>query len=166
MASRGHRQLARVLANIEPLLPVPWSIDVFVERLATSRGRAIVLVPWDFPASEQEPSGLWIPTRKADYVFYAKSASPSRREQIIGHELGHLLLDHVPDLGDAPAELVSAIAPSLSPELARRFLARTGYDEPQEAQAEDFGTRLARAGRAKRPPEPNDELGRLTDALR
>lgn len=166
MAIRRHRQLARVLANIEPLITVPWSIDVFGERLAASRGRAIVLAAWEFPPSEQEPSGMWIPTKKADYVFYAKSASPSRREQIIGHEFGHLLLDHVPALGDAPAELMSAIAPSLSPELTRRFLARNGYDEPHEAQAEDFGTRLAQAGRVKRPPERNDELGRLTDALR
>ena len=164
MASRTRRQLASVLNTISPLLPVPWDIDTFVRRLAKNRGRRIVVVPWQFPAGES--SGLWIPTKKADYIFYAEDATPSRREQIIGHELGHVLLDHTPALDEAPQELLASLAPTLGPDLARRMLARSGYDPPHEAEAEAFGTRLARAGRAKRPRGPDDELGRLTDALR
>ena len=164
MASSTRRQLAGVLSDVDPLLPVPWDIDTFVKRLGKARQRRIVLVPWDF--SPDEPSGLWIPTKKADYIFYAAAASPARRDQIIGHELGHLLLAHTPALGAAPDELLRSLAPALNPDLARRFLARTAYEEPREAQAEAFGTQLVRAGRAKQPPQSDDELGRLTDALR
>jgi hypothetical protein len=164
MAAKTRHQMSRVLRSVEPLLPVPWDIDELIARLAETRGRRIELVPWAFPADG--PSGLWMPSRRADYIFFADAATPSRREQIIGHELGHLLLDHTPALGAAPDELIRFLAPSVSPELARRVLARTGYDEPREAQAEAFGTALVRAGRAKDPPSPDDELGRLTQALR
>ena len=162
--TKTRRHATGVLRKVSPLLPVPWDIDQFVARLSDARGRRIVLVAW--PSGPGQPSGLWIPTRNADYVFYPEDATPARREQIIGHELGHLLLDHVPVLGAASDELIQSLAPSLNVELARRVLARSGYDEPREAQAEAFGTELVRAGRAKPAPPPDDELGRLTNALR
>jgi hypothetical protein len=149
-------------------MPLPWDIDVLVERLAAHRQRTINLVAWRFPDVCDSPSGLWIPSAKADYIFYDVTASPARREQIIGHELGHLLLDHAPRLRDAPGGFIEALAPAVSSGLARRFLAmaRTGYGEQEEAIAEEFGTSLIRRGTSKRRPGGPDELGRLTDALR
>lgn len=49
--------------------------------------------------------------------------------------------------------------------LADRFLTRAGYQEYEEAVAEEFGTRLIRYGVSRRRPGPRNELGRLTDAL-
>lgn len=168
MRGTARRQVRTVLGGLEEHIPLPWDIDALVARLAAHRGRPINLVAWQFSRSDDAPSGLWIPSAKADYIFYDAAASPSRREQIIGHELGHLLVDHTPRLRDAPAGLIEALAPSVSPELARRFLAmaRTGYGEQEEAIAEEFGTSLIRRGTTKRRPGGPDELGRLTDALR
>jgi IrrE N-terminal-like domain len=162
------RQVRAALAEVQGCVPHPWCIDAFVTRLAARRRRPIELVSWPLRAEEQAPTGLWIPTSRADYVFYDDAAAPARRAQIIGHELGHMLLAHTPRLTDAPDGLVERLTPALSPELARRLLgmARTGYAEREEAAAELFGTSLARLAGSQPEPARGDELGRLTEALR
>lgn len=163
------RRAARsALSSVEPLLPVPWGIDALVTRLAVHRGRSIHLIVWEFEPDDEGPTGVWMPSANADYIFFDATASPARREQIIGHELGHMLLGHVPRLQEAPDALLTILAPSLSPELSRRVLglARRAYSDFDEAMAEEFGTALIRRGASKRPPGGPDELGRLTDALR
>ena len=166
--STMRRDVRDALADVEPHLPVPWSIEALTERLGTQRAKPIRLVAWTFPADPDVPTGLWVATDQADYVFYDAGASPARREQIIGHELGHLLLGHTPRLSEALDGLIEALAPSVSPELARQVLAmaRTGYAEAEEAAAELFGTSLLRAAHTKRGPAEGGELGRLTEALR
>ncbi len=167
MGVASRRQIRRALSRLEHHLPTPWNIDHLVAAVAADRDRPIHLIPWTFPASDSSPSGLWMPTATADYIFFDESASPARREQIIGHELGHILLDHTPRLRDAPAGLIEALTPSINPEVARRFLAlaRNGYGEQEEALAEEFGTSLIRRGVSRRRPGGPDELGRLTDSL-
>ena len=166
--STTRRDVREALADVEPHLPVPWSIEELTERLGALRGKPIRLVAWTFPVEPEAPTGLWVATDQADYVFYGSDASPARREQIIGHELGHLLLGHTPRLSEALDGLIEALAPSVSPELARQVLAmaRTGYAEAEEAAAELFGTSLIRAAHTKRGPADGGELGRLTEALR
>src|SRR5664279_1329451 len=68
----------------------------------------------EFEPDDDEPTGMWMPTATADCIFFDATASPGRREQIIGHELGHLLLDHAPRLQEAPDTLLAALAPSVS----------------------------------------------------
>jgi hypothetical protein len=162
------RQVRSAMADVQDCVPQPWSIDTFVTRLAARRRRPIELVSWPFPAEGNAPTGLWIPTGRADYVFYDAAATPARRAQIIGHELGHLLLGHSPRLSEAPAGLIESLAPSLNEDLARRLLvmARTGYAEREEAAAELFGTSLIRFATSKPMPAGGGELGRLTEALR
>jgi hypothetical protein len=165
--STMRRDVRDALADVEVLVPVPWSVEELTERLGAHRGKPIRLVAWTFPAEPDAPTGLWVATDQADYVFYDDAASPARREQIIGHELGHLLLGHTPRLSEALDGLIEALAPSVSPELARQVLAmaRTGYAEADEAAAELFGTSLIRAAHTKRGPAERGELGRLTEAL-
>jgi hypothetical protein len=166
--STMRRGVREALADVELYLPFPWSIEELTERLGTQRAKPIRLVAWAFPAEPDAPTGLWVATDQADYVFYDSDASPARREQIIGHELGHLLLGHTPRLSEAFDGLIEALAPSVSRELARQVLAmaRTGYAEADEAAAELFGTSLIRAAHTKRRPADGGELGRLTEALR
>lgn len=161
LARRLH--LKATLAAVRPHLPSPWDIDVLVDALAKHRRRPIALVAWELP--DGGPSGMWIPTGTADYIVYRRSATATAREVTIGHELGHLLLDHNPRLSQAPAELLAALVPSITSELADRFLTRTGYQNEQEAEAEEFGTRLALLGSSARARSGPDELGRLTDSL-
>lgn len=168
MRGKARRDVRAALGSVQELLPVPWDIDVFVANLAADRGRRVDVVPWDFTAAGSTSSGMFLPSATVDYLFIDATASPSRREQIIGHELGHLLLGHTPQLQDAPDGLLEALAPDVSPALARRVLAlaRTGYDDAHEAAAEFFGTSLARLGAAGGHPPEEGELGRLTEVLR
>jgi hypothetical protein len=117
--STMRRGVREALADVELYLPFPWSIEELTERLGTQRAKPIRLVAWAFPAEPDAPTGLWVATDQADYVFYDSDASPARREQIIGHELGHLLLGHTPRLSEAFDGLIEALAPSVSRELAR-----------------------------------------------
>ena len=158
------------VAALDPLMPSPWDIDPLVERLAKERRRPIHLIPWDFASyddSADHPSGLWIPTRTADYIFFDQDALPIRREAIIGHELGHMLLGHTPQLADAPDRLLEALAPSINTDLARRILSRTrtGYGDEEEILAEEFSTSLIRRGSNRSTDPPDNELGRLTGSL-
>ena len=149
-------------------MPDPWSIDDFAANLARRRARAIHLIAWRLTDIDDSLTGMWIPTTVADYVFFEQQASPSRREAIIGHELGHLVLEHAARLADAPDDLLKALAPSVSPELARRILsrARSSYGEDEEALAEIFATSLIRAGQGRRATGGDTELSRLDDSLR
>ena len=168
MKSKARRDVRAALSTVTALLPTPWDIDVFVDRLAEHRGRPIALVPWTFEGVAASTSGMFMPSGTTDYVFYDATASPARREQVIGHELGHLLLGHNPQLQDAPDGLLQALAPDVSPALARRVLAlaRTGYDDAHEAAAELFGTSLTQLGATAGHPPEDGELGRLVEVLR
>ncbi|WP_188944638.1 ImmA/IrrE family metallo-endopeptidase [Nakamurella endophytica] len=144
-----------------------------MDRIAQQRRRPVTLQSWDFGTWTQRdssrPTGLWIPSARADWIFYSDTATAISREQTIGHELGHLLLGHTPRLGDAPPELLTALTPALPQDLARDMLAmaRTGYEKQDEALVEEFGTTLIRFGATLQTrQEPQDELGRLTDSLR
>lgn len=168
MHATVRRQVRSVLSDLDEYIPVPWDVDVLVARLAHARNRPMHLIPWRFPVAADRPTGLWLPSAQADYIFYDADATPTQRQQIIGHELAHVLLDHTPRLQDAPDELLATLAPAVNSALARRVLGRgrTGYAERDEAIAEEFGTTLIRRGLSKRKPSDPDELGRLTDALR
>jgi hypothetical protein len=156
------RQVRATLNSIDDLIPVPWDLQVFVGRIAEQRRRPIRLLATEFPAGEV--SGLWLPIHAADLVFYDRSASPAVMEQTIGHELGHLLMNH--DLGHGGTAAGQLAAVEISPALIQRFLARTGYETALEAAAEEFGTRLLQAGHRRRGALGADALGRLTGSLR
>ena len=157
------RQVRSALNAIDDLIPVPWDLEVLVGRIATQRDRLIQLLPTEFSAGDV--SGLWLPTHDADLIYYDRYASPAVREQTVGHELGHLLMNH--DLDDGGTAIASQLAAvEISPALIERFLARTGYGTALEAAAEEFGTRLLQAGHRRRGAPGVDALGRLTGSLR
>ncbi|MEE1781759.1 ParH-like protein [Streptomyces sp. SP17BM10] len=133
-------------------LPAPFDPAVLLDRLAARRGRPIELVP--VAARPNLPCGLLVSTAEADYILYAADTSPLHRRHILVHEIAHLLFDHA---GSAPITPVSsqALLPHLSPALVQRVLGRTGYDEPQEREAELLASlilsRAAKADAAARP---------------
>jgi hypothetical protein len=63
--------LTRIRANWElrRLLPDATTIEDLVDRTAARRGRAIQLLPFDFPRSK-ELSGMWLALRDLDVVVY------------------------------------------------------------------------------------------------
>ncbi|CCB71289.1 hypothetical protein [Streptantibioticus cattleyicolor] len=137
-------------------LPEPFDAGELLARIGRQRGRDIELVP--VASRPHLPCGLLLSTGGADYVLYAADTTPLHREHILVHEAAHLLFDHA---GSAPLTPVAsqAILPHLPTDLVRRVLGRTGYDEPQEREAELLASlimsRVARAGTTSpRPARP------------
>ncbi|SDN44088.1 ImmA/IrrE family metallo-endopeptidase [Allokutzneria albata] len=128
-------------------LPDPFDVRVFVETLAAQRGRPIELVR--LASRPSTPCGLLAATDRADYIFYAADTSALHQEHILVHELGHLLCGHAGE--EVVDDSVAAVLmPNLSPDLVRRVLGRTSYDEEKEQEAELFASLvLHRARRAR-----------------
>ena len=75
-------------------IPVPWNRHVFIENLAEQRGRPIRLFPTDTAALVDSPCGMWAPRDNDDLIFYENGTSESHMDQIICHEIGHMVLRH------------------------------------------------------------------------
>jgi hypothetical protein len=159
-----------ILADVT--IPDPFDIDEFCRLLAERRGRPIHLV-----AMGASPlSGAWLALPGADYIFYNDQTSSMHRENIILHEVGHLLFCHKgpEELGGPNLELLKALMPNLPDDLLRRALGRTGYSNLEERQAEMFASRVwQQAGRGRMlvrsgpAPSAEDEhvINRIADVI-
>jgi hypothetical protein len=128
---RGLRRLRRRCEAVVRDLPFPSPFDVraLCAAVAERRGKPIQLVGL---ATGSEVLGMWVATDVADLIFYEQVTTRPHQDHIILHELSHLLCDHYPVI----AMDVSALTPNLDPEMVRRVLARTTYQEAEEQEAE------------------------------
>lgn len=118
------------------LMPIDGDLDGLLDALSVERGRRIHVLPHRFTG--RPTSGLWLPTKRADYLVIDEPTTPSRRAAIICHEVAHILLGHTPDI--TSSEVIASAMPDLSPELIARALARHAYASEDEANAEELGT--------------------------
>jgi hypothetical protein len=128
-------------------IPVPWDRDVFVANVAQMRGRAITLIPTDTAALADSPCGLWLARDDGDLILHEIGTSDYHIDQIVGHEIGHILLGH----GQNPAcgtdkaresNLYRQILPNIDPATVRAVWGRTNYVNDQEHDAELFASML------------------------
>ncbi|GAA1965325.1 hypothetical protein [Kitasatospora viridis] len=143
-------ELAALVARIE--VPQPFQLDRFCDSIARERGRPLRLVPLSDAAGRDLPCGLWLGLPEADVIFYEAGAAPILKTQIVLHEISHMLLDHGRPAGSVPPQRA---APATDRELGLdtdrvlALLARSGYTDRQEADAESLATLLLeRATRA------------------
>ncbi|MEU1736792.1 hypothetical protein [Streptosporangium sp. NPDC020145] len=127
---RRCRELLRQL-DIRP----PLDVADLCRRFGEWRNRPVRLVPHPFEVPG--PSGLWVQTESADYIFYQERTSAPHQDHIILHELGHIFADHPSDelniAGQEP-QTSSSFPP------ATRILRRTCYDTDHEREAELIAT--------------------------
>lgn len=139
---RFHRLLCEVGA------PGPFDLETFCQRLATVRGRPLTLLPFT-AASPDDPTGVWLSTQRADFVFFEQATSPLHRDHIVLHELGHLLCAHEARYDEA-LQYLARLLPDVEPETLSNVLAlrRGGYTVDEEREAETFarvvGSRIRR----------------------
>ncbi|MEV7616647.1 toxin [Streptomyces sp. NPDC089799] len=136
----------------ELALPEVADVAELCRHLGEVRGRPIILVPMQMPASH--PCGMWVAAREEDLIFYDANTTSAHQEHIILHELGHIICCHrgAGGLDEAAARL---LFPDLDPELVRDMLLRATYDDVQEQEAEIIAYLLSqRLGNDGPPPGP------------
>lgn len=87
--------------------------------------------------------GLWVPDEEKERIFHAESRGQLHRQQLILHELSHMLLRH--DLHDAVNWQGLAAFRHLSTEQVNRALARGRFNTIEEVVAEELADLLAAA---------------------
>jgi hypothetical protein len=128
-------------------IPVPWDRNVFVENLGQMRGRGIRLIPTDTTTLDDSPCGLWLACDDEDLILHEIGTTDYHIDQIVGHEIGHILLGHGLDGGhgraNAHEHTVSRQAlPDIDPATVRAVLGRSDYASEQERDAEMFASLL------------------------
>jgi len=114
-------------------LKSPFDASDFKERLEQIRGYRIFLQPTKLPLGEY--FGFWTHYEDAHYVFYREDARWLHQQQIIFHELAHILLNHP------------------SPDYAKLLTRSTVYTEAQEGEAEIFANILMTTGMGWQPSQ-------------
>jgi hypothetical protein len=131
--------------------PEQLTLDTLAERIEQHRGRKIVVRPVARLGGDKI-SGLWLSLPSAELVLHAETSSELHREQIILHELAHMVLQH--DLLVGEDQHVSSLLPDLDRSLVARVLARCRrQSEPEivaESLADLFAGAISRARRARR----------------
>jgi hypothetical protein len=139
--------LAELLREISTLEPVSagsrWELPVFCEAVARHRGRPIELVPHDMP--NEGPDGIFQGLGSVDVVIYDQNTTVLHQEQIVLHELGHLLLGHKGGsvVGALPPALTALLDTDAGGDRPPR-LHRDTYSDRQELEAEYAASMLSR----------------------
>lgn len=146
-------------------LPVPFDASTFCDELGRHLGRQIVLVPQD-GAADEIPCGLLARTAAADYIFFRTGGSWLHQQHNVLHEVGHLLADHGPGRPVGPGQL-GVVLRHLDPTRVERVLARGGYDDEVEQEAELIATLLGRRVNSQPRPAPSTDspLARVSCAF-
>ncbi|MEU9477821.1 toxin-antitoxin system, toxin component family protein [Streptomyces sp. NPDC048191] len=118
------------------------------EEMSALRGGRPVHLRFECFPDEIEVTGLWLEFSDFDLVIVEERAEAVQQLVILGHELWHLHAGHRhPHLaGDAAARAL-ADAPGWQG-MPLTVAARNGSREAEEAEADDFGHRLAAQFRA------------------
>lgn len=122
-------------------VPEPFDVDVFCANVAARRGRRVQL--HELPTEVGRVCGLYVSLPAVDHVYFATGTSPRHQQHIIVHELMHLLFGHG-GLRGFSSEVLERLLPGLDPGLVRAALARGGYSNPEEREAETVASLVMR----------------------
>ncbi|MEU4648658.1 MULTISPECIES: hypothetical protein [Nocardia] len=142
-------------------IPRPWNRTKFVDNVAALRGRPITLISTadlELPVTPDSACGIWLMRDSEDVIIYEAGTSEYHIDQIVCHELGHMLLDHdrAADTSEgarAPDPLLHSAFPDLDPATVRAVLGRSDYGDRLEREAETFATLVMVAATADRPSQ-------------
>lgn len=147
MSARTNEEMMELAREL--LIPGPWNREKFIENLARRRGRPIRLIPTDTVSLADSPCGLWLVRDDDDVILYEEGTSEPHIDQIIRHEVGHMVLGHdqsraeEEQAGHAPLAIFQTLFPHIDPETIRSIL---GLDAETYGSAyEGDGSPLAAA---------------------
>lgn len=138
---------ADMLALVRALpVPTPWDRAVFIDDVARLRGRPIRVVP----TVDKLPlgaCGLWMKRDSDDIIIHEAGTSEYHIDQIVCHEIGHMVLEH--DRGprgarsareDCHPKMIFATALAGFDASTGAILGRTAFDDDRERDAEMFAS--------------------------
>lgn len=117
-------------------LPSPFTVDGMVNSVAAHIGGTIQIR--DVHLEGDAPCGMWLALGKVNYIF-VDARSHIHRDHIILHELAHMICGHNNGQMD-----LAGFLPGIDPSRIHTVLARSGYNDHQEAEAEIMATVIAR----------------------
>lgn len=133
-------------------LPAHVTLESLIGHIEELRGRPIKIVQSE-NLSGKTICGLWIPREHTDVVYHSAARGKLHRQQMILHELSHMILRH-DEYQEATWQGVSVFR-ELSGEMVAKALARGDFRSDLEAAAEHLADLLAAAIR-----ESNREICR------
>jgi hypothetical protein len=137
---RSYRELWRegetLLRDLE--VPHPFSVAALSDSVRRVRGRPLIILPMPLPSGDDSPYGMWAEYPDADFILHEAGTSPVHRDQIILHEIAHILLGHgaaasLPGRGGT-ASLGTVSGSGVRP--ATAMMTRRGYGNGEERDAE------------------------------
>ena len=139
MARAGRRTQATD-SSLGIALPELFAMEDIVSAIERERDTTIRIVEFPEIIPEDGLFGIWLNTKFGDYVLHAAAPSELHRQQIILHELAHMILGHDLAVGQGSA---SKLFPDLPEDAVVRTLARGHDDNQLEREAESLADRLA-----------------------
>ncbi|MGW1768023.1 ImmA/IrrE family metallo-endopeptidase [Streptomyces sp. NPDC002073] len=117
------------------------TIDELCDHVGRLRKRPVRVVSLALPPAG--PHGLWVSTEANDYIFVEERLVPVHQQQVVLHEIGHVVCDH--DASPVMTEQASRLLlPSLDPDLVLRVMGREHTDSAAEIEAEMVGSLIGR----------------------
>ena len=153
MGAKSEKEMRACIARLA--VPEPWDRNRFVESVAKARGRAITLMPVSVSVLAGSPCGLWLMRERDDIILFEDGTSEYHADQIILHELGHMVLGHDKGSGaSGEALMLTSLTPHLDPATVKAALGRSDYRIEQEHDAEMFASlmMIRKAEAATGPP--------------
>ncbi|WP_051299631.1 ImmA/IrrE family metallo-endopeptidase [Arthrobacter castelli] len=127
-------------------LPPHMTLQGLIDWISSLRGRRIVIVETASLVGKST-CGLWVPKENYDLIYHAETSGPLHRQQMILHELSHMVLGHEGNLQVSGQGV--AMFKELSGEIVERALARGDFRTEAEVTAEYLADHLASALRAE-----------------
>jgi hypothetical protein len=135
----------RVIALVGGLdVPDPWDLRALLNALAVKRGKPIHLVARGGLSGYAPMCGMWIGREHDDIIVYDSETSCYHAEQIVLHELGHLLLHHCQWNQNQTRGMprMESLVPDLDPGMVQHVMRRNLFEDDQESEAELFASLL------------------------
>lgn len=161
--SQLRRRCQERLADVS--IPDPFDVDQLAEQVAHRRGRPLSVHALPAGMPQDMPCGFWISTLTDDLVFIEPGTTPFHREQIIVHELAHMICGHVGPPAASHSYAAHALAPHVDPATVHLMLGRTSYTTDQEQEAETVATLILSQARRSptAPPRARADLAAAVD---
>jgi len=138
--ARAGRRTQTTDSSLGIALPELFAMEDIVSAIEQERDTTIKVVEFPEISPEDGLFGIWLNTKFGDYVLHAPAPSELHRQQIILHELAHMILGHDLAVGQSNT---SKLFPDLPENAVVRTLARGHDDNQLEREAETLADRLA-----------------------